>query len=688
VTPYGDHYAHAKELVEQPEKLFAELDRVLGAAAVEVGPRLEETVRLAEMALVARLSAWRLGPPQPAIRQAVAKVGTSIHDPLALGLGLRLAAGYARLGRVDDEAHRLAALARRVSGTGLGHPDQTYADEAERYLDEGMFLPTPGYTYEVTKELSAEQVFEAASAQLARSNPGFAVQLAELHLVRELDPWYMGPSLPNVERALRRYREERPGELLELGALLARAYVKGGFVDLRAREHVLATLEGEEAQMVGPEAAIALREYVDRDCFDYPDAHVYAQAKQLDPAAFQDEVRTHMREDGLNAAQRLCEMRLVRRYAPWLFGDPDSNVRSAIQRFVADTGEDASWVGRFLAGIYVATLQGEPHARQLVHHVVSTSPEAPELLEAIRAAGIPGDVSVTELHQLYLDVVEIEARVEAFRAGAEARGGLSDYEREAYTEVLAFLEREETSRLSEVSRALGELVEAAAPDALLRTITSSIEDALRLSISGTNRLLRRDRILRELARRDPALRSLERIRDADLTVLDEVAWSITRENRVAAALEGLGCGLGGPTLLLVDLPMLVLVNLNAVAAIATVYGFDVDDEAERELIVAVAAGGRDAVRQLVALQAESTVDEELRGVVHRHLAGNAALAAHAAAARMAARLARQKLVQLVPILGGAVGAGINFHFTHTTSRTAVMTYRLRWLMRRFGEPEV
>jgi hypothetical protein len=37
---------------------------------------------------------------------------------------------------------------------------------------------------------------------------------------------------------------------------------------------------------------------------------------------------------------------------------------------------------------------------------------------------------------------------------------------------------------------------------------------------------------------------------------------------------------------------------------------------------------------------------------------------------------------VVPVLGGAVGAGLNFQFTHASTRAAATVYRLRWLRRR------
>jgi hypothetical protein len=697
VTSYEEQYARAKRLVaEDRAALLEELDRVLGAAEKDLGERLEETARLCEMALVARLDPWWAGPPQPNIRRAVRRVDAALHDELALELALRLAAAYARLGRVDDDAHRLARLAARVKGTDLGHQLEPYAQEAAGHLERALFLPSAEYAYELVKDLPPEQAFALAGSHLARGNASFAAQLVELRLVRALDDWYVGPALPNMESALESYRAERPGELQELAVLLARAYVKGGFVDLRARDHVLGILDGDEAHLLGPEEAIGFREYVDRDCFDYPYKHLYEQVKALDQDGVRALVRRHTKNGSLVAAQRLCEMVLVRAYSDWYFGDPTINVRGAIQRYLdapavkdgAEAGKErpelVDWAARFLAGLYAATLEGSSHARSLVHALVARAPDAPELVEAIHAAGIPADVPVTELHALYVQSVEIEARVDAFRARVEAAGArLTTYDRTAYFEVLRFLEQGEPTVFDDVSRTLGDLVEVVVPETLIRAATATIEDALRLAVTGASAALRRDRIVAELARRDPALRTLDRIRDAPLELLDEVAWSITLENRVAAALEGLGCGLGGPTLVLIDLPMLLLVNLNAIAAIATTYGFDIAHSAERDFAIALLAGGADALRQRLVLDEDEGERLGLRPTTARP-GGRGALALHEAAAEVAGRIARQKVLQVIPIVGGAVGAGLNFHFTHTTTRTAVMAYRYRWLMRRFG----
>ena len=89
---YAEIYADAKQALAHPEKLLSELDRVLAAAQPEVD-RVADAVREAEMALVARLDPWWTGRPQPNIHAAVLRIVDNLHDPLVVGLALRLAAG-------------------------------------------------------------------------------------------------------------------------------------------------------------------------------------------------------------------------------------------------------------------------------------------------------------------------------------------------------------------------------------------------------------------------------------------------------------------------------------------------------------------------------------------------------------------------------------------------------------------
>ena len=62
MASHAELYARAKRLVvEEPAALKEELDRILAAAVRDLGERLEDAVRLAEMALVAHLDPWWAG---------------------------------------------------------------------------------------------------------------------------------------------------------------------------------------------------------------------------------------------------------------------------------------------------------------------------------------------------------------------------------------------------------------------------------------------------------------------------------------------------------------------------------------------------------------------------------------------------------------------------------------------------
>jgi hypothetical protein len=245
-----------------------------------------------------------------------------------------------------------------------------------------------------------------------------------------------------------------------------------------------------------------------------------------------------------------------------------------------------------------------------------------------------------------------------------------------------------------VKKRLGDLVEVVVPEALIATATNTIEAALRdlaaenargvggrlLDFEIVRKSFGRQRIARELAKQGVA--SLADVPGADLAALDRVAWALTHENRLLAGLEGLGCGLGGATLVLFDIPALVSVNLNGIAAIATTYGFDPEAPEEVERALSLLALGPLALKSdleqapvgKIAIQ-RMTGEGALGG-------GRAALALRAVAVRLGGRLAKRKLLQLVPVLGSAVGAGLNFHFTLETTRSAYMLYRYRWILRR------
>ena len=690
---YGD--AHAFVEARTPDEVRAEVERALNTADDD-GAAFERATRLAEIALVARLAPWRAGSVVPNVRKAVERVSRGDdQDAATARMALRLAACYARRGRADDEALRLARYARaRLAAGGLAPDDRAFATEASQYLDRAAFLPSVDCVAEIVEGLDAEGALREARLQLARRNTSFAALLGELALVRAYGGRRIGSLTPAaIEKGLKAYRESLArgaGRVhAELAVALARAYVEGAFVDVKARDHGRAVRQHLDDKLE-PDLATRLTAYLEQDAFDLSDADLYKTLQgfaKSQPLDLRLEVAVHTGKGNFGVARRLCELELVRRFDPWYMGDPTSNVSRAVSRAAtagAALDEHARWVACSLAALYAATLEEAAHARALVDAVLGQKVGAEELGAALEHAGLDPDVPVEELLQVYRDATDTRARLERFRSLAQA-SALPEKERAAGEEVLDWLSAQElaeqsTSGLADVKRRLGDLVEVVVPEALLATATGAIEGALRDVAAVSARRLGHSRIQRELAK--AGIASLEDARSADLAALDRVAWSLTHENRALAFLEGFGCGLGGATLVLFDLPALVWANLNGIAAIATVYGFDPEAPEEVERALSLLALGPTALRGdleqapvgKVAIR-RMTGEGALGG-------GRAALALRAVAVRLGGRLAKRKLLQLVPVIGGAVGAGLNLHFTLETTRSAYMLYRYRWVLRR------
>ena len=55
------------------------------------------------------------------------------------------------------------------------------------------------------------------------------------------------------------------------------------------------------------------------------------------------------------------------------------------------------------------------------------------------------------------------------------------------------------------------------------------------------------------------------------------------------------------------------------------------------------------------------------------------------AQELGVRLTHKKLAQALPVLGGVVGAGVNYAYTHDNLEAAMMMYRKRYLIRKCYE---
>lgn len=138
-----------------------------------------------------------------------------------------------------------------------------------------------------------------------------------------------------------------------------------------------------------------------------------------------------------------------------------------------------------------------------------------------------------------------------------------------------------------------------------------------------------------------------------------------------------------------DLPLLFTINFRLIQQIGAAYGFSMRGPAYRPIILSIynvaASSGRDAkhaaLREMSVAAASFAGDLEYRGRIsgtfreqNRHLPRE-----------IAKNLVGRKLGQTIPVIGAAVGAGVNYWFTTETAQAAYMLFRalfLEWKDRR------
>ena len=265
---------------------------------------------------------------------------------------------------------------------------------------------------------------------------------------------------------------------------------------------------------------------------------------------------------------------------------------------------------------------------------------------------------------------------------------LSDYERTAQREIDRW-ERGESllqQALGFAMRPVDWAFDQFVPEPVLDTMTDALTQALSALNDASAWTYDEAEVLAKAADQGVAVGSVAELRDRPLDQLDALAKSYASQNAVLAALSGGGAGLGGGLLLAADVPVLFTVNFRLIQQIAAAYGFPLQGPGYTPLVVSIfnvaASGSReaksDALRELAVAaaaidgggyrgrKAQGTLREQL-GHVPREIAKN---------------LGAQKLAQLIPIAGAAVGAGVNYWFTEQTAQAAVMLSRALYLERK------
>ncbi len=173
----------------------------------------------------------------------------------------------------------------------------------------------------------------------------------------------------------------------------------------------------------------------------------------------------------------------------------------------------------------------------------------------------------------------------------------------------------------------------------------------------------------------------------DFEACDEAASEVRRWALGYAVTGGGAAGAFGALGLAIDVPATVALALRTTRLTGLCYGFGADTEAERIYILDVlqlaGANDRPERERAIARLAEGRdtmgqADWQKIVRLTGQTTGSAA-ATQRVAATLGVNLSTRKMAQLAPILGAAVGAGVNAAFQNDVAAAARFAYRARWL---------
>ncbi len=155
------------------------------------------------------------------------------------------------------------------------------------------------------------------------------------------------------------------------------------------------------------------------------------------------------------------------------------------------------------------------------------------------------------------------------------------------------------------------------------------------------------------------------------------------------ASSGFAAGVWGAAGLAVDVPATLVLAARTVRATGAAYGFSDDSEDERAfrlMVLEVASSGasenRDETLHRINKAAKMLSDPAVRKAVDSSLDWVGAKVVDRIARQLGVSLAGRKAGQVVPVVGGLVGATVNASFQTDVARAARYAYSLRWMMER------
>ncbi|GGJ19687.1 EcsC family protein [Deinococcus roseus] len=286
------------------------------------------------------------------------------------------------------------------------------------------------------------------------------------------------------------------------------------------------------------------------------------------------------------------------------------------------------------------------------------------------------DAAQTEEGQSSTDMMLYEQAQEARAYHQKAR---QDIDRWASARPTALEQTGKKTALL-VERGLGSLAKYI-PESMTERVTGAVEQALSSTASLADHLLDGQKI-------EKSVEVTRKSIPCELQARDAVARKIILENLGVGTASGAAAGAGGWATILLDVPILITVTQRVIRQVAAAYGYKVDSPEEEALARGIlgSASALDVGQREKFILSMHAITRALRQgagldkVVSILLPATLEkLGVREIAKSLGINLTQRKALQLVPLVGAAVGGTMNALTIRDTATAAFMVYRKRWL---------
>ena len=226
--------------------------------------------------------------------------------------------------------------------------------------------------------------------------------------------------------------------------------------------------------------------------------------------------------------------------------------------------------------------------------------------------------------------------------------------------------------------------------------TPGIGDAIKYAVQGTvgvcNDLahwsVSKESIYNEFRKTGHEVDDSSDIFDLELEQIDKVVGWLDAKYKSLAFVEGAGTGAVGLPGIPADIVALLTLNLRAIGEYATYYGFDLSLPTERLFamnILALASSPDAACKQMAMAQLVKIAQDVARKQAWKQLEQYTYVQVMQQISKaLGIRLTKDKLAQVIPVTGAAIGGGFNAYFTSNVCQAAYFLYRERFLAMKYG----